>query len=265
MIYSTREILLALSYKYCGDFNHILEAIHLKEFVPPELIEEAKEACGNQYVTYLDSEYPEHIKQSIVRPPIVLFYRGDLKLFSQINLSETIGVIGSRHCTKYGVKMTKKIVSGLPKNTVIISGLAKGIDRIAHQTALDCNLKTIAVLGCGVDYIYPNENCDIYKRIINDGGLILSEYPGLTPPSPEYFGIRNRIVAGLSGYVLVTEAYERSGTSITINFALQTGKCVGVVPYPAGYASMCNELIKDGAEVIESAEDLIYAANLKEE
>lgn len=179
-----------------------------------------------QLLTIEDEEYPEPLKQ-MYDAPVSLYVKGDISILNQFG----IAIIGSRQCSDYGKIMTKKFAYGLAKeDVIIISGLAKGIDSYAHLGCLEANKKTIAVLGCGLDIIYPKENLFLYQEIIRKGGCILTEYPLGTPANRMNFPARNRIISGISQGVLVVEAKEKSGTLITVDFALEQGKEVYVVP-----------------------------------
>ena len=160
----------------------------------------------------IDNEYYPKSLKKIYNPPQKLYYKGNLKLLKE----EAIAVVGSRNITDYGIKNERKFVRDLAlRDIVIVSGMAKGADRIAHDEALNVGGKTIAVMGSGFNYIFPKENLNLYKRIIDEGGLILTEYDDVVVPMSDNFPERNRIVSGLSKAVLVIEAAYRSGTSIT--------------------------------------------------
>ncbi len=251
---SFREILLYYSLKHHGDWNKIYDCLRRKEHINQE---EAKELIGNfdvPYVTLLDDNYPLSLK-SISKPPFVLFYQGKFELLS---LSPRFAIIGSRNASEYGIKATKKIVSELIRENevVIVSGLARGIDRISHETALDKDGYTIAVLGTGINYCYPSDNCDIYERIRIEG-LIISEYPPDVAYVENSFPMRNRIIAGLSSSVVVIEAKEKSGTLSTINFALEGGRDIFCVPNSIFESSLCNRLIREGATLITCGKDIL--------
>ncbi|MGI6644504.1 MAG: DNA-processing protein DprA [Bacilli bacterium] len=249
-----REILLYFSQKYAGDFDKIYHAIETKERVTQEQIEEVTKNFKGNYFTIIDDDYPDVFK-TIYRPPLVVYYHGDINLLS--DLSKAIAVIGSRKASKTGLKITETIVSDLVKEDfTIVSGLAAGIDGCAHEVALNNEGKTIAVLGSGIDRPYPARNKELYLDIINKG-LVLSEYPGETTPSREYFPERNRIVAALTKGVLVVESKIRSGTLITVNYALNKGSDIFCVPWRATDNSGGNRLIRDGAYLVESAKDII--------
>lgn len=246
------EILVYFAIKYGGDWDKIYSAINKKEKVNNEEIKEALLNC-DKYITLLDDNYPQRLK-NIYKPPFVLFYKGDINL---INSLKTIGVVGSRENSEYGKKATQKIVKELVENDyVIVSGLAKGIDAIAHRECLDNKGKTIAVVGNGLDKVYPLENKQLQEEIINKG-LILSEYPNFIEATKENFPKRNRIVAGLSDSILVTEAKNKSGAMITVNRALEMGKDIFCVPDLINNDSGCNTLIKEGAKLVENINDIL--------
>lgn len=253
MFHESRDSIIAIVLKYKGDWNLIYRGIRQREEVEEEyyaLIEKLK--CKT--TTMIDEDYPPFLKQ-VHHPPFVLFYYGDISLIA--NYYNNISVVGSRDFSEYGKDITEKIVGDLSKRGyVIISGLAKGIDGIAHRSAIDSGGKTIAVLGCGIDYCYPIENQDLYDLIKKDH-LLISEYPFDTPPQPSNFPFRNRIIAALSKTVLVTEAGPKSGTLVTASLALFLNADVMCVPYNAGLNSECNRLIKNGAFLVESADDVI--------
>lgn len=172
----------------------------------------------------------------------------------------SIAIVGARDASDYGRRISKKLSSDLSKRGVtIISGLAKGIDSCAHEGAYDKIGKTIAVLGCGIDIIYPKENEELYKNIIRSGGLIISEFPLGTKPEKDNFPKRNRLISGLSNGVVVVEAKAKSGALITVDCALEQGKNVFAVPGNIGsiYSEGTNNLIKDGAIPVTSYEDIL--------
>lgn len=178
-------------------------------------------------VTILDEEYPKNLK-NIYDAPIVLYYKGNKQL---LNNNKIIAIVGCRNCSKYGECVSAKFAHDLSKEGIcIISGMAKGIDSAAHYGALKEKGKTIAVLGSGLDRIYPSENIRLYNEILENEGLILTEYVIGTNANKLNFPARNRIISGLSDGVIVVEAKEKSGTLITVDFALEQGKDVFVVP-----------------------------------
>ncbi len=193
-------------------------------------------------------------------PPNKLFYQGDLDLLQL----PAIAIVGTRHCSEYGEYVTQSLIKDLAAlNIAIVSGLARGIDSIAHRTALEYGLKTIAVLGSGLNNIYPPENKNLAAEIAKKG-LILSEYPADATALPRNFPARNRIVSGLSIMTVVVEAPSKSGALITANCALEQGREVFVVPGDIDRENSlgCIELLqKGGAYPISSAKDIIAFLN----
>ena len=202
-----------------------------------------------------DSTYPEKLKE-IYNPPKTIYLIGNEKLLNQ----KSIAIIGCRECTRYGAENAYKFGYELAKeNICVISGFAKGIDTYSHKGAVSAKGKTIAVLGCGLDIIYPPENIELYKQILLQGGAIISEYPLGSKPEKHNFPERNRIISGLSSGVLVIEAKKKSGTMITVDFALEQGREVYAVPGNISSENSygTNELIKEGATPVTSINDMI--------
>lgn len=200
--------------------------------------------------------YPERLK-NIDCPPKQLYCLGNIEL---LNYQTTLGMIGSRNCSAYGEKAAKDFAFHLAQNEVcIVSGLAKGIDAFSHIGALNANGKTIAVLGSGFDNIYPKENEKLFQEIIKKEGLVISEYPLETKPLKYHFPARNRIISGLSDSVLVVEARKNSGTNITVDFALDQGKDVFVIPgnIYSKTSDGTNFLITEGAIPVLSYRDIL--------
>lgn len=205
-------------------------------------------------INITDENYPKLLKE-IYDPPITLFCKGDTTLLGH----EAFSIIGCRNATSYGNLMSKEIAYKLAKeNILIVSGLAKGIDANAHRGALMAHGKTIAVLGCGVDIPYPIENIGIYKEIMQKG-LVISEYIVGTKPEAGNFPARNRIISGLTKGVLVVEATQRSGSMITVDFALDQGRNVYAVPGNINSPNSVgtNELIKQGAKLVTSYKEIL--------
>ncbi len=206
-------------------------------------------------ITYEDDLYPYNLKQIEDFPPI-LYALGNTDLLKNDN---ALAIVGSRNASISAKRLAQELSSGLAnKNIAIISGLARGIDAAAHEGALSANGNTIAVLGTGIDIAYPKENEDLYKKVAKEG-LILSEFPFHTKPQASNFPRRNRIVSGLSKGTLVIEADIRSGSLITAHQALEQGREVYAVPGAPydGRCSGCNQLIKDGAVLVESVTDIL--------
>ncbi|MBE6136531.1 MAG: DNA-protecting protein DprA [Erysipelotrichaceae bacterium] len=247
-----RKLLLAVSLKACGDYDKIMRMITDRDFPSDEEIENAEQQIKSGYITYLDDEYPESLKQTN-RPPIVLYYYGDISLLYKEK--KAIAVIGSRECSDIGVEITQRFVSELATDYLIVSGMAKGIDAVAHESAIRAGGKTVAVLGSGIDYCYPYENYNLY-RILRTLGLVISEYPNATVPEIINFPMRNRIIAGLAKGILITEAKKKSGTLITVNWGQMFSKEIMCVPYRIDDESGCNELIKEGAYLVEDSDEV---------
>lgn len=210
------------------------------------------------FITYNSKRYPKKLKH-IADPPYVLFYKGDISLL----LTKIVAVVGSRKCTLYGEEVAKLIVKELSKmEYTVISGVAYGIDTVAHKEILTNDGKTIGVLGCGIDVIYPKINKGLYSQISNNGLLISEFLPG-TEPFGFNFPRRNRIISGLSNSVIVVEATVKSGSLITVDYALEQGKDVMAVPGSVLNAGSkgCNRLIGDGAKPFTDLEDLYIFLN----
>ncbi|MCQ2087413.1 MAG: DNA-processing protein DprA [Bacilli bacterium] len=254
---SGRQILIALAIKYQGDWNSIYSAISSKEIceLNTYLEEFNKSTC--KATTILDADYPQILKQ-IYMPPFVLFYYGDITLTH--NPSKCLSIIGSRNPSSYGVKMATSLSEDLSNEYHVVSGMAKGIDGIAHRSAIKMGNKTIAIIGSGIDNVYPQENKDLYQ-ILKKEHLVMSEYFGQVSPDSAHFPLRNRIIAGLSKATLIVEAQKQSGTSITATYALSFSRTVLAVPNTADSNSACNRLIKEGAVLVENAKDVIEELN----
>ena len=209
-----------------------------------------------------DKKYPEILKK-IENPPKQLYLEGNVELLN----THGIAIIGSRKCSENGSKIAQKFAQELvSQNITIISGMANGIDTCAHIGALENRGKTIAVLGCGFNNIYPQENEKLYKQIIDNNGLIVSEYPPETEASSEKFIERNRIVSGLSIGILVIEAKHRSGTSVTAKIAKSQNRKIFTIPHDLN--DKCgigtNRLIKKGASLVTSTKDIIESYDFLE-
>lgn len=205
-----------------------------------------------------DDNYPAKLK-NIYAPPITIFAKGDISLLS----SKAIAIVGSREPSKYGIYVAEKFSKELSKEGIaIVSGLAKGIDTFAHVGALSSFGKTIAVLGSGIDVVYPKENAKYYREI-SEKGLIISEYIVGTAPESKNFPQRNRIISGLSDGVLVVEARKNSGTMITTDFALEQGKELYVIPgnITSNLSVGTNNLIKEGAKLVTDVCEILEDLN----
>ncbi|MBZ5599899.1 MAG: DNA-processing protein DprA [Acidobacteriia bacterium] len=216
--------------------------------------DELARAAGVQIVAFEDAAYPSQLKQ-IYDPPLVLYVRGNVAAVSQPG----IAVIGTRHPTPYGTGMAERLACDLAvRGLVIFSGLARGVDTAGHRGAIAGKGKTVAVLGTGIDVIYPKENTRLTEQMLALGGALVSEFPLSTFPAPQNFPIRNRIISGVSIGVLVVEAAEYSGTRITARCALEQGRDVYAVPGNVTNKNSWgpNTLIKQGAKLVATWDDV---------
>lgn len=214
------------------------------------------EASGITVLLESEPRYPARLR-NLKDPPPVLFCAGDVSLVTM----PSVAVVGSRRHTEYGATATEMVVAGLSRaGAVIVSGLARGIDRIAHETALYAGGRTIAVLGCGLDVAYPREHLAL-QEAIGRSGLVLSEFLPGEPPVRHNFPKRNRVLAALAHALVVIEAGPKSGALITVDHALDLGLDVFAVPGPIGRTTSggTNELIRDGASLIESPAPVLEA------
>lgn len=202
-----------------------------------------------------DKIYPKQLKK-IKNPPSQLYLEGNIELLNTIG----IAIIGSRECTKYGEKMAKKFAKDLSiKGFTVISGMAKGIDSFAHIGSMSIKGNTIAVLPSGLNCIYPKENIDLYKQIIKNNGLVISEYKNNEKANSKRFLERNRIVSGLAIGTLVIEGGFRSGTSVTANLTKEQGKNIYCIPSSLENRKGItpNKLIKEGAFLVTEVKDIV--------
>ncbi|MCL6572524.1 MAG: DNA-processing protein DprA [Bacillus sp. (in: Bacteria)] len=208
-----------------------------------------------EVITIFDKEYPRYLKE-IYQPPWALFAKGDLSL---IEKEPKLAVVGSRQATQYGKNAIRLIFPGLiDKGVLIVSGLAKGIDALAHEYAIKNGGKTIAVIAGGLYHIYPKENMSLALEMMKTQ-LILSEYPPDTKPQRWHFPSRNRIISGLSNGTFIIEAKRKSGSLITANFAVNEGRDVFSLPGSifSPFSIGTNELIQQGAKLVTSAADIL--------
>lgn len=213
-------------------------------------------------VALIDRENPTYpvALRHIPSPPPLLYVRGAL---SDVD-SWSVAVVGTRQPTPYGREATRRLTTGLVEAGVtIISGLALGIDSIAHTTALDAGGRTLAVLPCGIDLVYPERHNALARRIADHGALI-SEFPPGTRPTPQLFPVRNRLISGLARGVLVVEAGVKSGALITVDYALEQGRDVFAVPGPifSPRSEGTNHLIRNGAGLVTRAGDILEALDM---
>ena len=257
-LYKTPEEIYKLTKEELMNINGIGEAI------ANDIMISKNEEILNYHIKYMkennikiininEREYPQALKE-IYDPPISLYVK--VKIEKKNN--KNIGIVGCRECTTYGKKSAEYFAYNLSKQNInIVSGLAKGIDSYAHLGSLNTG-NTIAVLGNGLDIIYPKENLELANEIIKRGGTIISEYPCGTKPDKMKFPARNRIISGISSGIIVIEAKEKSGTLITVDFALEQGRDVFVVPGNINSINSVgtNDLIKQGARLVTTYEDI---------
>ena len=289
-IYGTPEEIYKLSKR------ELLKVDGIGEETVTNIIEAKNEKILNYHIKYMEENnidiihiceksYPQALKR-IYDAPVSLYIRGNKEILNGKN----IGIVGCRECTDYGKKAAKYFAYNLSKekSVNIVSGLAKGVDSYAHWGSVGANIecentkncgkkqescgkinndcgklkndcgKTIAIVGNGLDMIYPKENIELANEIISNGGAIISEYPCGTKPDKMNFPARNRIISGLSKGIIVIEAKEKSGTLITVDFALEQGRDVFVVPGNINSINSVgtNDLIKQGAKMVTSYVDL---------
>lgn len=206
-------------------------------------------------ITIYEKEYPQILKQ-IYDYPVCLYLKGN----KQILNNESVAIIGCREASQYGIKAAKYFAYNLARNNInIVSGLAKGIDSFAHIGSICGNGKTIAIISNGLDTVYPKENLELLQQIIKNNGAIISEYPLGTKPEKMNFVARNRIISGLCSKIIVIEAKEKSGTLLTVDFALEQGRDVFVVPGNINSINSVgtNNLLKSGAKVATTFLDVL--------
>jgi DNA processing protein len=205
-------------------------------------------------VTRVDAEYPAMLRE-IADPPLALHYRGQLSLLSKPG----VAIVGSRRASPYAINVAEHLAGKLASiGIAVVSGLARGIDGAAHTATLEAQGKTIAVLGTGIDIIYPRAHTRLFKRIETDG-LIVTEFPPASPPKPEHFPIRNRVISGLTHGTVVVEATSKSGSLITARMAAEQGREVFAVPgsiFAAG-SEGTHRLIQFGAKLVHDVNDIL--------
>ena len=237
-----------------------MPAVSEQSIATGKALDLAQQECGKaakagaKLISLSDPEYPARLKE-IYDPPVILFVKGSVEVLSQPG----IAMVGTRHPTPYGSGMAERLSSDLAaRGLVIISGLARGIDTSSHRGAVAAKGKTVAVLGTGIDVMYPKENTRLAEQIVALGGALISEFPAGTSPTPQNFPIRNRIISGMSVGVLVVEAAEYSGTRITSRCALEQNRDVYAVPGNVTNKNSWgpNTLIKQGAKLVATWEDV---------
>lgn len=248
---------IKLGDKRTDEFDHFRKTVDLAGY--------RKQLVENKIsvITLAESKYPK-LLATIPDAPFVLYVKGK-RGEHPLNLDRTIGVVGTRKMTHYGADVTMRLVSDLVSyGFTIVSGLAYGVDAMAHQTAIDCGGATIAVLGCGVDVIAPPSNARLYHDIADGHGAIVSEMPLGLRPNKGLFPARNRIISGLSLGVVVTEGADDSGALITARNAAEQGREVFAVPGPitSPFSRGPSKLLKNGAKLVEHVEDILEELHL---
>ena len=234
----------------------------LNEKVKPLAGADSSKNTNIREILAMESAFPERLRE-IPDSPSCIYCKGRLPEKDE----HTVGIIGARDGTDYGKAVARKLAGELSEYGIsIISGMAYGIDSAAHLGALEAKGRTYAVLGCGVNICYPSVNYRLYQKIMEKGGII-SEYAPGAPPLPHHFVERNRLIAGLSDILLVVEAKEKSGTFITVDRALEQGKQVFAVPgrITDPLSKGCNKLIREGAAVCLSKEDILECFSIDSE
>ena len=242
------------SLKNAGFSRKLIEQIQRIDWSAVDRELQWAEISENHVVTVLDADYPKQLCE-IKSPPLVLFVQGDINLLSQPQLA----MVGSRNATPIGVETAEQFARYLTQcGLTITSGLALGIDAASHCGAIRSG-KTIAVLGTGLDFIYPKRNQQLAIEIVKSGGAVISEFPLGTPPERKNFPRRNRIISGLSLGVLVVEATLYSGSLITARLAGEQGREIFAIPGSIHnpVARGCHQLIRCGAKLVETAQDII--------
>jgi len=237
-----------------------MRAVSAQSIATGKSLELAQQECvkateaSAKIISLSDPEYPSRLKE-IYDPPVILFVKGNVEVLTQPG----IAMVGTRHPTPYGSGMAERLSTDLAaRGLVIVSGMARGIDTASHRGAIAAKGKTVAVLGTGIDVMYPKENTRLAEQIVALGGALISEFPVGTFPAPQNFPIRNRIISGMSAGVLVVEAAEYSGTRITSRAALEQNRDVYAVPGNVTNKNSWgpNTLIKQGAKLVATWEEL---------
>lgn len=257
-----KDVIIALSDLYQGDWEKIFTHLKSRTHLPSGLKDEAYSRLKSKAVSLMDEEYPPFLGTSW-HPPFLLYYYGNIDLLTR---GHTLTVVGSRANSDYGKEVTERLLDethSLISELTVVSGMASGIDGIAMRRAIKNGDRVIAVLGCGIDRIYPSENADIYEYCARSGrGLVLSEYPADVPPLKDHFPMRNRLLAVLGDALLIPEARQRSGTSVTARLAVENGTDVLAVPHEIYSDSLTNSLISDGAHCCRSGQDIADVLSL---
>lgn len=230
---------------------------HWREHVDLDAELDLARRAGVAIFTREDEEYPPLLRD-IHDPPLCLYVRGAADALTRTR--QSLAIVGSRHTTAYGVKMAETLAAGAAlAGWVVVSGLARGIDTVAHESVVKVRGCTIAVLGSGLAHLYPQENIALAKAIVDTGGALVSEFPMRFPPDKRAFPMRNRLISGMTLGTVVVEAGEKSGSLITAGQALEQGREVFAVPgrVDSPQSRGCHALIKDGAKLVEDIADVL--------
>lgn len=236
--------------------NEALASLQDKDLSDAEKVLEQCAKKRIHIVTWNDRSYPALLR-GVADPPVLLYYKGMLPHWPDRAL---IGVVGTRKASAYGLHAAKDIAGQLARcGGIVVTGMALGVDAMAAAGALDNGGTVVGVLGCGADRIYPASNRELFYKVLDNGGCLLSEYPPGTPPNHWQFPRRNRIISGISAGVLVVEAPEKSGALITARYALEQGRDVFAVPGNLGVAGCAgsNGLLRDGAAFVTCGWDIL--------
>lgn len=251
------ETLLTLSIKCKGEWHNLYDLIKNKYKPNDEEIEQAKASCKSNYFSILDERYPDKLK-TINKPPILVYYYGDISLLSEKYM---LTAIGTRKPNLYQSNTTYEFIKEseemMNDRLVIVSGMATGIDQCAMKAAMDRNAPIVSVIGSGIDDPYPEDNQGIYEYCKSGKGLVISEYPGMTKAKSDNFVFRNRLLAGLTDVLFVGAGKKRSGTSSTVSMAIESGSDVLALPCNVDKDELTNKLIQDGAYSVLSSSDLV--------
>ncbi|MBW4555999.1 MAG: DNA-processing protein DprA [Trichormus sp. ATA11-4-KO1] len=232
-------------------FQTLEKVVQQRSRLHPEQLLTQHQQENPYFWTPADTDYPRLLLET-PSPPPMLYYRGEVELLENLGQKPLVGIVGTRRPSDYGIRWTRQISTALAKNGfTVVSGMAEGIDTESHIATMKAGGRTIAVLGTGVDVIYPQKNRDLYKQILSQG-LVMSEYPSKTAPDRTHFPRRNRIIAGLSRAILVMEAPVKSGALITATYANEFGRDVYALPgriddHPS---QGCLKLLSQGAALI---------------
>lgn len=252
---------IGLGEKLTQKFDHFRKTFPLDNYIKD------LENKNIKVITIKDKMYPKLLSQ-ISDAPFLIYVRGDLTVLNEVQprIAPCVAVVGTRKITAYGETVTRQITAGLvDAGVTIVSGMAYGVDTVAHQTAVENGGKTIAVLGCGVDIIHPKANTTLYWQIIKKYGAVISEFPAGMYAEKGLFPARNRIISGLSFGVVVTEGAQDSGALITARYAAEQGREVFAVPGPitSSLSKGPTILLKNGAKLVTEASDILEELNIR--